>query len=74
MNDFTKDELTEILESVRYWHEGLETRLQDKIQPMIDNYCEHKWDNSCCGCTYGIYCEKCDIHLVEQKDEDEDNF
>jgi hypothetical protein len=47
MNDFTKQELQEIIESFD-WIEG-ETSwdwkhlLRRKIQLMIDNFCEHEW-------------------------------
>lgn len=28
---------------------------------MINNYCEHEWENICCQCTLDkIYCHKCD--------------
>ena len=60
MNDFTKKELIEIQEAVNYWHEGIETRLTDKLQSMIDNYCEHECNhenldtNICYKCGWGI--------------------
>ncbi len=65
MNDFTKEELISIHEACHYWYEGLETRLIDKIQDMIDKYCEHEWENICCQCTLdNIYCHKCQRTLL----------
>lgn len=46
MNDFTKEELEKIINSFD-WIEGetswdWEHPLRNKIQSMIDNYCEHE--------------------------------
>lgn len=42
MNDFTKEELKSILESMdQYYLEHFGQKLQQKIESMIDNYCEH---------------------------------
>lgn len=45
MNDFTKEELEVILEGSVWWLEGdnelYSEELINKIQSMIDNYCEH---------------------------------
>lgn len=48
MNDFTKEELNELLDCIG-WKLGEGHRnpnitfsLEKKIQSMIDNYCEHK--------------------------------
>lgn len=54
MNDFTKDELNILLLEMniviqRTTKEGILSispiyfKLRDKIQSMIDNYCEHDW-------------------------------
>jgi len=49
MNDFTKDELRNISDAILY-SELMESRkdslipIRDKIQSMIDNYCEHESD------------------------------
>ena len=51
MNDFTKEELAmlvlELNIAIRNWGEAKEyqdyPRLKNKIQSMIDNYCEHEW-------------------------------
>lgn len=53
MNDFTKEELTilflELNIAIRHWGEAEEYKdypiLKDKIQSMIDNYCEHEANN-----------------------------
>jgi hypothetical protein len=41
MNDFTKEELEELRYCVTFTH-GDANGLADKIQSLIDNYCEHK--------------------------------
>ncbi len=57
MNDFTKNELQEIgiLLKPVYWqfaHMGYPDNIttgmiiMSKIQQMIDNYCEHEWDET----------------------------
>ena len=51
MNDFTKEELTilflELNIAIRNWGEAKEykdyPRLKNKIQSMIDNYCDDPW-------------------------------
>jgi len=57
MNDFTKEDLQDIANALENWvpdHIGL----RDKIQSMIDSYCEH-------DCKYTIWqcqvtaCSKC---------------
>lgn len=61
MNDFTKEELTilflELNIAIRHWGEAKEYKnypvLRDKLQSMINNYCEHEPDgNSYCP---GLY-------------------
>ncbi len=49
MNDFTKDELETILycvDVVSNVENTDEQKLFDKIQSLIDNYCEHEWDET----------------------------
>ena len=56
MNDFTKEELDFILECVTpddsplsggwYREPDIAYRLTDKIQSMIDSYCEHEDDDN----------------------------
>lgn len=45
MNDFTKEELKHLLESCEQLRNecGHDNDLIDKLQSMIDNYCEHEW-------------------------------
>ena len=47
MNDFTKEELHEMKDSIFYHEEEYigecKNPLVAKIQFMIDNYCEHHW-------------------------------
>ena len=63
MNDFTKEELNQLLEAFVYWHEGIETRLFDKLRAMIDNYCSHESMNdikNCVDCGISEFrCTKC---------------
>ncbi len=58
MNDFTKEELQRILEGVTWWLDGDSAlyceQLINKIQYMIDNYCEYAW-----GEFDNHYCIKC---------------
>lgn len=48
MNDFTKEELKEILYCITHyqsckWSNPELLQLESKIKSMIDNYCEHEW-------------------------------
>lgn len=77
MNDFTKIELIALEDAMQQRVIDIpppngESPLLIKLQSMIEKYCEHKWDNSCCGCTKGIYCEKCWVNLVNPEDYTED--
>ena len=70
MNDFTKEELTRIAvwEDLHASGEGIawpvmgtkkaNKELINKIQSMIDNYCEHEYELMGCD---GIKCIKCGI-------------
>lgn len=46
MNDFTKEELVEMSVGIAWWLEGdcceFNSKLIDKLQSMIENYCEHE--------------------------------
>jgi hypothetical protein len=67
MNDFTKEELEDIDTCVFNWninHKSIDgfQKLRDKIQSMIDNYCEHEdkeniggwcWKCTTCGMKFG---------------------
>lgn len=74
MNEFTKEELEEILLGIRHFYvaynKGLiadkdidvssGTLIIDKLQSMIDNYCEHELYNPCMTCNLDkIYCLNC---------------
>ena len=62
MNDFTKDELKQICQffniAIEDFQEPESTYdLRDKIQSMIDNYCEHEWHPG--GNRPWLHCIKC---------------
>lgn len=73
MNDFTKDELQEIVDIVNDINNGsqrhgleLYFELRNKVQSMIDNYCDHAWENVCCQCAMSnVYCYKCEKSMDE---------
>jgi len=58
MNDFTKEEL----ESILYCHAHsdflMSEELLNKIQSIIDNYCENEWDDAKNRRKY-FRCSKC---------------
>ena len=54
MNDFTKKEL-EFIYQLLNWITNEDYPLKNKIQSMIDNYCEHEWREGMCE-----ICCKCD--------------
>ncbi len=62
MNNFTKEELMDIKRAVLWVDVNHDALLTDKIQNMIDNYCEHELENTCCGCL-SIWCSKCDMEF-----------
>lgn len=58
MNDFTKEELCQLSAGISKL-ECFNVELHRKLQSMIDNYCEHDWENTCCACSLdSIYCHK----------------
>ena len=62
MNDFTKDEL-ETLFTVMDDNKndcGHDDELIDKLQSLIENYCEHEWRTSGYD---ALYCPKCENHV-----------
>lgn len=71
MNDFTKEELEQIHNSIwcriSEYNDDEEHSLQkfaNKIKKMIDNYCDHDWENPCCGCPNSAsICTKCERRL-----------
>ena len=60
MNDFTKDELLEILGNMRALrsYSAVETSAMNKIHSLIDNYCEHDFQEIFTERTYS-QCTKC---------------
>lgn len=43
-----------------------------KLDDAIINYCEHRWENQCCGCCPSMMiCEKCQIQLVQSEPDNE---
>lgn len=74
MNDFTKEELENLREACNFfprdsfYHGEHVTDLRDKLRSMIDNYCEHEWENTCCACNFDrIYCHKCEKDMGNLK-------
>ena len=74
MNDFTKEELQYISDCVDF---GLMDKarndkfidLDEKIQSMIDNYCEHEWESGCSShdChAECVWCPKCKKDLINE--------
>lgn len=70
MNDFTKEELDSILswacvynELGASWTYNLEKPLIDKIQHMLDNYCEHDWNNVHISTIDDVWCENCKKYM-----------
>ena len=71
MNDFTKEELTLINTALHQFLENVTPiemkHLQDKLLSMINNYCDHKWYNCCCGCDMqNISCALCERYLENE--------
>ena len=72
MNDFTKEELEDLLYAARVMYKnGYDYPsdkpayiIYDKLESVIENYCEHEWENTCCNCNIDtIYCHKCDKYM-----------
>ncbi len=73
MNDFTKEELKGILDALKtidsnpfirpenYWPDSL----KNKIQSMIDNYCEHEFQIKSFSPHFLMMCDKCDKTFVD---------
>lgn len=63
MNDFTKEELKEIMHCVYAYRdlcdEDIEDALCDKILSMIDNYCDHK--ETCPNYDTQTQCKNCGL-------------
>lgn len=67
MNDFTKEELEDLHYYTKRYHEFNEffqpTEFLNKIQSMIDNYCEHEPKESSISYT-NYFCIKCGKEIV----------
>lgn len=68
MNDFTKEELKQILKyllALSFYRQSDDelASIIDKLNPMIDNYCEHRWmavsDSSGLGEPTKYICDLC---------------
>ena len=73
MNDFTREELVDIHDCLYYENKGSEekyySKLLNKINSMIENYCEHELENICCQCTMEqIVCKKCERDMGDLKE------
>jgi len=70
MNDFTKEELQIIYDNSNPCVTEEMRPILDKLKSMIDNYCDHEWENPCCGCEYAgrIYCDKCKRLLNDNRE------
>lgn len=68
MYEFTKDELQIILLDLIFYAEQKNVRglrespthkeLRDKVESMIDNYCDHEWSDAATNQFYCIHCQK----------------
>lgn len=75
MNDFTKEELEDlyiamrIIDNLSYDLPSDKDPyvLKEKIQSMIDNYCEHDWRKGV-HLFNDVYCTKCKLHFEVNND------
>jgi len=77
MNDFTEEELIKLKNGLEYLPSIaiLSSKylkecnyIIKKIESMIDNYCEHAWENPCCGCSdSACYCTKCNRKIYDNQ-------
>jgi hypothetical protein len=66
MNDFTKEELKDIRTFMEAYLYDYKVPLWVKVNNMIDNYCDHYWENPCCGCPDSASrCTKCNKAVHE---------
>ncbi len=71
MNDFTKEDLIYMKESVTYLTDACcdyaadTIGLEEKIQTKIDSYCEHKNQNMDCDGGISMVCADCGITTVD---------
>lgn len=67
MNDFTRDELEEIIELMvhAYGEKAKYLNLVTKIQSMLDNYYEHKETDMDCDGGISLVCTQCGYVMVD---------
>lgn len=69
MNDFTKEELKDILEGISWCLDGdnalWSEKLVNKIQLMIDNYCEHKNTYMDSDGGISLVCSSCGVTTMD---------
>lgn len=65
MNDFSREELQDLIDWANYAAGNPHgpttdsiTPLYNKIKSMLDNYCEHEWRESAINAIYCTYCQK----------------
>lgn len=70
MNDFTKEELEDMInwgeiytEFGNSWCDKIHRPLINKIQSVIDNYCDHLWAYCFSSDGSSVKCQKCDRQL-----------
>jgi hypothetical protein len=71
MNDFTKEELERTCQffniAIEDFQEPDSTyELRDKVQSMIDNYCEHEFQVKSLAPHFLIMCAKCSKTFVDE--------
>ncbi len=69
MNDFTKEELIDLNIIVSVWcakhiDDKKTVKLSDKLQSMIDNYCDHEWHPG--GNRPWLHCIKCKANFQHE--------
>ena len=69
MNDFTKEELKFISDLLTYQSsENMNEELRDKVDSMIDNYCEHEPGYYVTPDENILTCHKCKKRLHKSKE------
>jgi hypothetical protein len=71
MNDFTKEELKEIQDCLPFSCNpkmGFTNKLFDKLQVMIDNYCEPDIYQTSSSVSHCSKCGKCSYHYENKVD------
>ncbi len=80
MNDLTQTELRIIWMDMQFYasqskpmNESPSHReLREKIEDMIENYCEHELVNYCCGCNLeNVHCVKCEKDLTQFENQEQ---